>query len=68
MSTTVMLEVYIVVSHPAGPGLIPSRVSFPGWGFSSTVRQMTGKLQRHRSPYSIFEVLGRVNIRCHWRP
>ena len=38
----------IVASHSACPGSIPSRVSFPGWGFfqsfSPTVRQMSGKL------------------------
>ena len=35
----------IVASHLAGPGSIPSRVSFPGFSFSSTVRQMKGKLR-----------------------
>ena len=36
-------------SHLAGPGSIPGRVSFPGWGFpgfSSTVRHISGNLRR----------------------
>ena len=43
-----------VVPHLAGAGSIPVRVSFPSWGFfrifSSTVRQMSGKLGSHPSP------------------
>ena len=43
-----------LVFHLVGPGSIPSQVSFPGWGFfqgfSSTVRQMLGKLRPHPSP------------------
>ena len=41
----------IIASHLAGLGSIPGLVSFPGWGFfwgySSTVRQMSGKLRPH---------------------
>ena len=44
----------IVASHLAGAGLIPGWDRFPGWGFfqgfSSTVRQMMGKLRHHQSP------------------
>ena len=40
----------ITASHLAGAELVPGRVSFPGWGFSSTVRHMKGKLRRHQSP------------------
>ena len=43
----------IVASHLAGPSSIPGRVSFPGWGFSSTLRQMTEKRRRHQSSYII---------------
>ena len=41
-------------SLTAGPGSIPGRVSFPGWDFfqrfSSTVRQISGKLGPQISP------------------
>ena len=44
----------IVSSHLAGPGSIPGGVSFSDWGFlrgfSSSVRQMSGKLRPHLSP------------------
>ena len=47
----------IVASHLAGPGSIPGRVSFPGWGFflgfSSAVRRMSGKRRLHPSPDNI---------------
>ena len=31
--------------HAVGPGSIPSRDRFPGWGFSSPVRQMSGNFR-----------------------
>ena len=51
----------IVASHLAGPDSIPSRVSFCGWGFfrgfSSIVRQMSGKPRPHPSP----DIIGHHN-------
>ena len=47
----------IVASHPANPCSIPGRVRVPGWGFSSTVRQMSGKLRLHLSP----DIIGHHN-------
>ena len=35
--------VNIVAFHLAGPRSIPGRISFSGWGFSSTVRRISGK-------------------------
>ena len=46
-----------VASHLAGRGLIPGRVNFPGWGFSSTVWQMSGKF----SPHSSLDIIGHHN-------
>ena len=47
----------IVASHLADPGSIPDRVNFPDWGFfrcfSSTVRQISGKLRPQPSPVII---------------
>ena len=44
----------IVASHLVGPSSILGRINFPGWDFfsffSSTVRQMSGKLRLHPSP------------------
>ena len=31
--------------HAAGPGSIPGRDKFPGWGFSSPIRQMSGSFR-----------------------
>ena len=51
----------IIASHLAGSGSIPDRVSFPGWGFlrgfSSTIRQMSGKLRPQPSP----DIIGHHN-------
>ena len=46
----------VFVSHVAGPGSIPGRVSqFPGWGFPgvfpSTIREMSGNLDHIRPGY-----------------
>ena len=44
--------------HAAGPGSIPGRDRFPGWGFfgffSSSVRQMSGNFRSPRSPTIIW--------------
>ena len=51
----------MVASHLAGLGSIPSQVNFPGWGFfwgfSSTIRQMSGKL----GPQTSLEIIGHHN-------
>ena len=47
----------IVVFRLAGPGSIPSWASFPGWGFSSIVRQMSGKFSSHPS----LDIIGHHN-------
>ena len=64
--------------HAAGPGSIPGRDKFPGWGFSrgfsSPVRQTSGSFRPPRSPNIIWPSLssiiihyGRHNdLRC-WR-
>ena len=47
--------------HAAGPGSIPGRDRFPGWGFfrgfSSPVRQMSGGFRPPRSPNIIWPSL-----------
>ena len=48
-------------SHAAGPGSIPGRDKFHGWGFfrgfSSPVRQMSGSFRSSRSPNIIWPSL-----------
>ena len=63
--------------HAAGPGSIPDRDKFPGWGFfrgfSSPVRQISGSFRPqgprisfgHHHPYSSF-ITGANDLRC-WR-
>ena len=52
--TTAVVEENFVSSHLAGKDSIPNRASFPDLGFfcsfSSTVRQLSGKLRSHPSP------------------
>ena len=55
----------IIASHLVGLGLTPDQVSFPNWGFfwgfSSTIRQMSGKLRPHLSP----DIIGYHNNKDH---
>ena len=54
-------RVNIVASHLAGPGSIPDRVSSGWgsfWGFSSSEKQMSGKLRPHPSP----DIIGHHNL------
>ena len=52
--------------YAAGPGSIPDRDKFPGWGFfrgfSSPVRQMSGSLKPPRSPNIIWPSLSSLII------
>ena len=48
--------------HGAGPGLIPGRDKFPGWGFFSPVRQMSGSFRPPRSPNIIWPSLSSILI------
>ena len=59
--------------HAAGPGSIPSRDKFPGWGFfrgfSSPVRQMSGSFRPPRSPNIIWPSLSSsiiIHSRHQW--
>ena len=57
--------------HAAGPGSIPGRDRFPGWGFSrgfsrgfsSPVRQMSGNFRPSRSPNVIWPSSSSFHIR-----
>ena len=46
--------------HAVGPGSIPGRDKFPGWGFSSPVRQMSGSFRPLRSPNIIWPSLSSI--------
>ena len=48
--------------HAAGPGSIHGRDKFPGWGFSSPVRQMSGSFRPPRSSNIIWPSLSSILI------
>ena len=56
-STAVVQAVEMRACHAAGPGSIPGRDKFPGWGFFSPVRQMSGSFRPPRSPNIIWPSL-----------
>ena len=64
----------IAVSHSAGPGSFPGRVSFPGWGFirglSSTVKLISVKLGRIHSRLSlaIIILINHFHRAVKWKP
>ena len=55
--------------HAVGPGSIPGRDRFPGWGFrdfSSPVRQMSGSFRPRRSPNIIWPSLSSTSFIIHY--
>ena len=48
--TTAMVEGNIIASHLAGTDSIPGWASFPGWGFSGVVPQLSEKCRENIGP------------------
>ena len=59
-------QVVACACHAAGPSSIPGRDKFPGWGFSSPVRQMSGSFRPLRSLNIIWPSLSSIlnDLRC----